>query len=344
MKHLLNTLFLTRDDLQLVKDGQSLLVKQGNDVLLRKPVHMLGGVISLGRSYITPQAMAFCAENDVALSLLSPNGRFLAQVRGPVSGNVLLRRAQFRLADDDKAANNIAQAVVAAKLVNCRGLLRRAARDQTLEADAEALALAADRLAQVLRRLEGAQSLEETRGLEGEGAAAYFGVFGRLISAQGDGFVFNGRNRRPPRDAVNALLSFAYTLLAHDISGACQAVGLDPQVGFLHRDRPGRPSLALDLMEEMRPIMVDRLVLNLINLRQVRAKGFAIEPAGGVRMDDDTRKNLLVAYQERKQKEIHHPVLDEKIPLGLLPHVQAMLLARHIRGDLPGYPAHFHKF
>ena len=343
MKRLLNTLFVTRPETRIYKDGECLLVKCEGEVLLRAPVHLLGGMVCLGRVYVTPQALAHCAEHDVGVSFLSENGRFWGRLQGPVSGNVLLRRQQYRASDDPAASAAIARAAVAAKAANCRTVLRRAARSGAEEAAAEALRNAADYLGSVLQRLDNARQVDTVRGLEGEAAAAYFNAFDHLITQQKTGFFFRQRSRRPPLDRVNALLSFVYTLLVHDVSSACQAIGLDPQVGYLHRDRPGRPSLALDLMEELRPVVADRLVLSLINLRQVRSKDFIVSGSGSVKMQDDCRKTVIVAYQERKQEEVQHPYLGEKVALGLLPYIQALLLARHLRGDLDAYPAYFHR-
>lgn len=343
MKKLLNTLFLTKPKAQVHKDGECLLVKDQGQVVLRTPIHLLGGVVCLGRIYVSPQALAHCAENNVAVSYLSENGRFWGRLQGPVSGNVLLRKQQYRVSDNEAQAGDIARAVVAAKIANCRTVLRRAARSGQSEERGGDLGQAADQLGAILERLEPEYDLARIRGLEGEAASAYFEVFDHLISQQKEDFFFQGRSRRPPLDRVNALLSFTYTLLVHDVSAACQAVGLDPQVGFLHRDRPGRPSLALDLMEEFRPIMADRLVLSLINLRKISAKSFKPTGSGAVSMTDEGRKALIVAYQGRKKDKIHHPFLNEKLAMGLIPFVQALLLARNLRGDLDAYPAYFHR-
>jgi len=247
------------------------------------------------------------------------------------------------MADDPATSAGVARSAVVAKAANCKTVLRRAARSGSAGEDREAIEEAIEALRSVLERLEKQIDLDVIRGLEGEAAAAYFGVFDHLITQQKADFFFRGRNRRPPLDRVNALLSFVYTLLVHDVSSACQSVGLDPQVGFLHRDRPGRPSLALDLMEELRPQVADRLVLRLINLRQVDAKGFAVSGSGAVTMSADCRKSIIKAYQDRKQDEVQHLFLDEKLPIGHLPFVQALLLARHLRGDLDAYPPYFHR-
>jgi CRISPR-associated protein Cas1 len=339
MKQLLNTLYVTTQGAHLARDNETVSVRLEGESLLRVPVHTLGSVVCFGRVSVTPQLMELCAESQVSLSFLTENGRFMARVQGPVSGNVLLRREQYRRADDPGACATMARTVVAAKTANCRTVLLRTAREQPSTNDSsQALKSTSDRLAFLLDRLPKAVSVDEIRGHEGEAANGYFGVFDHLITAQKEDFQFAGRKRRPPLDKVNALLSFHYTLLAHDVASALEGVGLDPAVGFLHRDRPGRAGLALDLMEEFRPYLADRQVLSLINRRQVQSKGFRTTESGAVQMDDETRKEVLVSYQKRKQEEITHPFLGEKIPMGLLPHVQALLLARHLRGDLDGYP------
>jgi CRISPR-associated protein Cas1 len=282
--------------------------------------------------------MGFCAENGVGISFLTERGRFLARVQGPVSGNVLLRREQYRQADDPQRSADMARAVLTGKIANSRTVLQRALRDHADKLAADQVEFAVKRLNNYLEQLNQDRPLDALRGCEGDAAHIYFSVFDHLIVAQKEDFSFQERNRRPPLDNVNALLSFIYTLLVHDIRSALEAVGLDPAVGFLHRDRPGRPSLALDMMEEFRPFLADRLTLSLINLRQVQGKGFDKSDSGSVLMTDDTRKTVLVAYQERKQEEIVHPFLDEKVNIGILFHVQALLLARYLRGDLDGYP------
>jgi CRISPR-associated protein Cas1 len=338
MKHLLNTLYVTTQGAYLAREGETVLVRVEEQTRLRLPIHTLAGIVCFGRVGASPQLMGFCGERGVSVSFLSENGRFLARVQGPVSGNVLLRRRQYRLADDPEASAEIARSVVTAKTINARTVIRRALRDHP-ESDGSAPLDAAGRtLTRVLEDLRVPAPLDEIRGKEGESARIYFGVFDHLITSSKDDFFFKERNRRPPLDNVNALLSFLYTLLAHDVASALEGVGLDPAVGFLHRDRPGRPSLALDLMEELRPVLVDRLVLSLVNRRQVKAKGFIKTESGAVTMDDETRKEVLVAYQKRKQEDTDHAFLNEKVALGLLPHVQALLLARFIRGDLDGYP------
>ncbi|SNR95877.1 CRISPR-associated protein, Cas1 family [Humidesulfovibrio mexicanus] len=339
MKKLLNTLFVTRQGASVVKEGENVLVRADDEVLLRVPVHGLGGLVTFGQVWCSPQLLHLCAERGVGVSFHSENGRFLARVSGPVCGNVLLRRTQYRWADDVEKCTEIAKHMLTGKLANARHVLLRARRDHEGKTDVEALEDAARRLADCLSRLRGAAGLDELRGIEGEGAGAYFGAFDALITNQDKAFRFTGRSRRPPLDAANCLLSFLYTLLAHDARSALEGVGLDPSVGFLHRDRPGRQSLALDLMEELRPVLADRVALNLMNLGQLRARDFRHEESGAVLLSDEARKLVLVAYQKRKQEEILHPFLQEKLELGLLCHVQALLLARRLRGDLDGYPA-----
>ena len=338
MKKHLNTLFVTTQGAYLAKEGETVVVKIEQEARLRIPVHTIGGIVCFGTVSLSPFLMGFCAENGVGVSFLSEQGRFLARVQGPVSGNVLLRREQYRRGDDLIFSAGMAKAVVAGKIANCRTVLQRALRDHTQKMDANQVDHIVKRLNHSLNLLNQEQPLDVVRGIEGDAAHSYFSVFDQLIIAQKDSFSFQERNRRPPLDNVNCLLSFIYTLLVHDVRSALETVGLDPAVGFLHRDRPGRPGLALDLMEEFRPFLADRLALSLINLRQVQAKGFKKSDTGAVLMNDDTRKTLLVAYQERKQEEIVHPFLDEKVTIGLLFHVQALLLARYLRGDLDGYP------
>jgi CRISPR-associated protein Cas1 len=282
--------------------------------------------------------MGLCGERGVCISVLSANGRFLARVTGFTPGNVLLRREQYRRADDPGATAAIARAIVTAKAANSRSVLLRGIRDYPDSPGAAALQKAADRIANVIEDLPRAQDVDRVRGLEGEAGNAYFSVFNHLITAHKEGFAFSGRTRRPPLDNVNALLSFLYAMLAHDARSACEAAGLDPAVGFLHRDRPGRPGLALDLMEEFRAYLADRLALSLINRKQVAPEGFKAAEGGAVSMDDATRKEVLVAFQKRKQEQVVHPFLNEKVSVGLLVHLQARLLARHLRGDLEAYP------
>lgn len=338
MKKLLNTLFVTTQGAYLSKEGETVLVNVEKEVKLRLPVHTLGGIVCFGNVLCSPFLLGFCAENGVSISFLTERGRFLARVQGPVSGNVLLRREQYRKADDPVLSAETAKAFLIGKIANSRTVMQRALRDHGDKIEDKELRNAAANLGRSLEALDREGKLDALRGIEGDAAHTYFGVFDHLIVAQKESFSFSERNRRPPMDNVNCLLSFIYTLLVHDIRSALEGVGLDPAVGFLHRDRPGRPGLALDMMEEFRPFLADRLALSLINMRRVQDKGFDKSETGAVLMKDDTRKTVLVAYQERKQEEIVHPFIDEKVSIGLLFHVQALLLARFIRGDLDGYP------
>jgi CRISPR-associated protein Cas1 len=283
--------------------------------------------------------LGLCGERGVAVSFLTENGRFLARVQGPTSGNVLLRREHYRRTDDPSACAALVRPILVAKIANSRTVLLRALRDRPDHASAESLRTAAGRLAQHLQSLTGDLAVDTLRGIEGIAARVYFEVFDSLLVQQKGDFFFRERSRRPPLDNMNALLSFLYTLLRHDFEAALEAVGLDPAVGFLHRDRPGRPGLALDLMEELRAYLADRLALSLVNLNQVQPSGFTRDEAGGVTMDSETRKTVLLAYQKRKTDEVVHPFLGEKTTLGLLPHLQAALFARTLRGDLDGYPS-----
>lgn len=338
MKRHLNTLYVTTQGTYLAKEGEAVVVRLDSLVVMRVPIHTLDGIVCFGQIGFSPFLLGLCGERGVTVSFLSEKGRFLARIQGPVSGNVLLRREQYRRADNPIASAALARSVIAAKVANSRTVILRALRDRPESTGAERLKAAAAQLAQLLTALREGIPLDNLRGLEGTAARVYFEVFDDLITQQKDGFFFRERSRRPPLDNVNALLSFVYTLLRHDLEAALESVGLDPAVGFLHRDRPGRASLALDLMEELRAFLADRLTLSLINLQQIRAEGFRTNESGGVIMDDETRKTVLVAYQKRKQEEIVHPFLGDKTTVGLLPHLQAALLARHLRGDLDGYP------
>ncbi len=338
MKKLLNTLYVTTQGAYLHRDGETVAVKLEQQELLRVPVHTLQGIVCLGRISMSPPLMGLCGERQISVSFLSEHGEFWGGLRGKVTGNILLRRQQHRIADQPEASAHLAQTIVAAKIANCRSVLMRSQRDRVEVSGS--VGGAVQHLARILEHLLARnETVDRLRGLEGEAARIYFSVFDDLIVAQKEGFHFAGRNRRPPTDPVNALLSFVYTLLAHDITGALESVGLDPYAGFLHADRPGRPSLALDLMEELRPVLADRLVLTLINRQQVKTSGFTRAESGAVLMNDVTRREVLEAWQKRKREEVAHPFLEESAPLGLFPHLQALLLARHLRGDLDDYPA-----
>jgi CRISP-associated protein Cas1 len=343
MKQLLNTLFVTTQGSYLCQKGDTVLVKIESEEKLRIPIHTLGSIICFGQVSCSPFLMGLCGEKNVTLSFLTENGKFLARVYGPVRGNVLLRREQYRQADDMNSSASVAKSIVIAKIANCRTLLLRATRDRPDNENNSPLIRASSLLGNLLDELENNLPLDIVRGKEGEGAKVYFDVFDHLIVVNKNEFFLRDRNRRPPLDNMNALLSFLYTILVHDIESALESVGLDPAVGFLHRDRPGRPSLALDLVEEFRPYFADRLALSLVNRQQIKPNGFRKTETGAVSMDDETRKTVLIAWQKRKQEEIMHPFLNEKVQIGLLPYIQTLLLARYLRGDLKGYPPFFAK-
>ncbi len=341
MKPLLNTLYVTTQGAYLARDGETVLVRVERETKIQVPIHTLSGIVCFGQVSCSPPLMGLCAERGVGLSFLTEHGRFLARVQGPVTGNVLLRRTQYRFADDPARAAAIAKSVTVGKISNCRTVLLRGIRERAETDGASDMERAALRLGHLLQDLCRQESVDTVRGYEGDAARTYFGVFNDLITTSKEAFFYRERSRRPPLDNVNALLSFIYTLLTHDVASALETVGLDPAVGFLHTDRPGRPGLALDLVEEFRPVLADRLALSLINRRQVQPDGFQVCATGGVVMNDSTRKEVLVAYQKRKQEEIVHPFLEERVAFGILPFLQANLLARHIRGDLEAYPPFF---
>ncbi len=342
MKKLLNTVYLTTEGAALKKDGENLVAEVEGAEKARVPLHMLSSVVAFGPILITPALIGICAERGITIALLDRVGRFQARIEGPVSGNVLLRRAQYRMAD---SAEDIVRSLVIGKVANQRAVIRRALRDYGDEMEPTArtgLESATDRMALILRRVQLSDaSIDEMRGSEGEAANLYFAVFDHLIRSPDPELRWTARSRRPPLDAMNALLSFLHTLLTHDCRSAAEAVGLDSAVGFLHRDRPGRPSLALDLMEELRAPLADRLALSLVNRRQLRAADFRRVDSGAVLLSDDARKLVLTAWQERKREERLHPFLQEKAPFGLVPYLQAQMLARHLRGDIDAYPPWF---
>lgn len=343
MKKLLNTLYVTTEGAALRKDGENIVADVEGLERARAPMHMLASVVTFGAVLISPPLMQACAARGIVIVLLDRAGRFQARVEGPISGNVLLRRQQYRVSD---APAQIVKSLLAGKVANQRAVLQRAMRDFGEETPSEvrsAVEAAIARFAGILRGIEACDEVERLRGMEGEAAQLYFGVFDHLVRSPDPEIAFRGRSRRPPRDPVNALLSFLYTLLTHDCRSAAESVGLDPAVGFLHRDRPGRPSLALDLMEELRPALADRLALSLFNRRQLRSKDFQLQETGAVLLTDEARRSVLAAWQERKKDERKHPFLEETAPLGLTPFLQAQLLARHLRGDLDAYPPYFWK-
>jgi len=338
VKKLLNVLYVTTPDSYLSLDGENIVILVEGSEKFRIPIHNIESVVCFGYLGASPALMGFCVEKGVGLCFLSPYGKFLARISGSVHGNVLLRKKQSRISDAENECVSIARNCITGKLINSRVVIERGIRDHAGQVDVLALEKASAYIKNSTTKLQSCETLDEIRGIEGDCAKTYFGVFDELIVQQKDTFFMNDRNKRPPTDNLNAMLSFLYTILAHDVQSALESVGLDPYVGFLHRDRPGRASLALDIMEEFRAFMVDRLVLSLINRKQILAKGFTTKESGGVLMDTDTRKEVLVAWQRRKQEEITHPFLNEKICIGLLPYVQALLLARYLRGDLDAYP------
>ncbi len=339
MRRQLNTLYVTTDGAWLRKDGANIVMEVEKAVRVRLPVHMLESLVCIGRVAVSPQLLGFCSEQGISICYLTANGKFLARVEGPVSGNVLLRREQYRRSDEPARCASVVRHLLAGKIHNQRAVLARGWRDYGDKlTDVAAFQHALKRLKRIPQRLLVETDVNVLRGLEGEAAQSYFGVFNQLIRADSPMLRFRGRNRRPPRDAFNALLSFLYTLLTHDCRSALETVGLDPAVGFLHRDRPGRPSLALDIAEELRPLLGDRLALSLVNRKQLNENDFRQMENGAVLLKDDARKTVLVAYQERKREELQHVFLGEKAAIGLFPYLQAQLLARHLRGDLDAYP------
>lgn len=338
MKHLLNTLFVTSEDIYLSLDGENVVANREKQALARYPLHTLCNIVSFSYAGASPALMGACAERGVALAFCTPRGKFLARVNGASQGNVLLRRTQYRVADDPGQSCRVARAMIFGKIHNARWSIERTRRDHGMRVDPEKLSQASGKLKHLLPMVLEETSLDSLRGLEGVGATAYFGVLDDMILNGKETFFFRSRSRRPPMDAFNAMLSFAYSLLAHDCGAALESVGLDSYVGFLHRDRPGRNSLALDLMEELRPCMADRFVLTLVNNRVVKAADFIQQENGAVLMTDTGRKNFLKHWQEKKKEMLTHPYLGEKMPWGLVPYIQALLLARYLRGDLDGYP------
>jgi CRISP-associated protein Cas1 len=338
MHQLLNTLYVQTPRSYLHLDHETLKVKVEGEVKLQIPLHHLGAVFCFGDVTISTALLQRCASDGRTIVFLNSGGRFQARVEGATSGNVLLRRAQHEALSDSRKTLVLARIFVAAKLQNSRQVLLRGGRESADPADAAVLQDVARHIGETIPRLETAGDLDTVRGIEGDTARRYFEVFGRLVKEDRDGFAMKGRTRRPPLDRMNALLSFLYTLLTADCRAACEGVGLDPQVGFLHALRPGRPALALDLVEELRAVLADRLALTLVNRRQLTHSDFEDRPGGAVGLKEAGRKAVLVAYQQRKQEELTHPVTGERTPLGLVPHVQARLLARHFRGDLEVYP------
>lgn len=338
MRHLLNTLFILSEDIYLSLDGENVVANRGKQVVARYPLHTLQNIVTFSYAGASPALMGACAQRQIGFALCTPRGKFLARVCGSSAGNVLLRRAQYRAADDPVQSCQISRNMIFGKLYNARWSIERTRRDHGLRVDEERFSEASQQIYELLPQVREETSLERLRGLEGVGASAYFSVLDEMVLGDKEIFYFHGRNRRPPLDAFNALLSFAYSLLAHDCASALESVGLDSYVGFLHRDRPGRTSLALDLMEELRPCMADRFVLTLINNRQVKASDFLNIESGAVLLTDSGRKGFLKNWQEKKKGNLTHPYLGEKLPWGMIPYIQALLLARYLRGDLDAYP------
>ncbi len=338
MKQLLNTLFVTSEDIYLSLEGENVLANRNGETVARYPLHTLQSIISFSYAGASPALMGACAERNIALSFCTPRGKFLARVTGEANGNVLLRRKQYRAADDPAESCEIARNMIFGKVYNARHSIERTRRDHGMRVDIEQLTKASDQLKESFSAIQSCTDSDTLRGLEGAAATIYFGVFDEMILNQKDVFRFHSRNRRPPLDPVNAMLSFAYSLLAHDCSAALESVGLDSYVGFLHRDRPGRSSLALDLMEELRPCMADRFVLTLVNNRVVKENDFEYQPTGAVLLTQTGQKTFLKSWQEKKKDTLTHPYLGEKLSWGMIPYLQAMLLARYLRGDLDAYP------
>lgn len=338
MRKLLNTLYVTQPDAYLSLDGDNIVLLKDQQALGRLPLHNLESIITFGYTGASPALMGYCAERNISITFLTASGRFLARVIGQSRGNVTLRKAQYRISDQERESALIARNFIIGKIYNHKWMLERMTRDYPLRVDVERFKSISHQLDEYLHEARSCENLETLRGLEGQAAWHYYQVFDDMILQQKESFTFHGRSRRPPMDHVNAMLSFAYTLLTYDMAAALESVGLDAYVGFLHRDRPGRASLALDMIEELRGIYADRFVLSLINRKEVTPSGFYQKENGAVLMTDETRKVFLKAWQAKKQEMITHPFLGEKIPWGLVPYVQALLLARYLRGDLDEYP------
>ena len=338
MRRLLNTLFITTEDAYAALDGENVTIKRAEEVTARFPLHTLEAIISFSYAGASPALMGACAEKNVSLTFCTPNGRFLARSCGKSKGNVLLRKAQYRFSDSEEKSCEIAKCFLFGKVYNSRKSLERTLRDHSMRVNTEKFTSASTTLKQLLPGILEASTLEELRGLEGTAASNYFSCLDEMILSDKKNFFFGGRNRRPPLDRMNAILSFTYTLLGSNCASALETTGLDAYVGFLHRDRPGRTSLALDLMEELRPCFADRFSLSLINNRIITANDFTFQENGAVLLNDDARRTVLQHWQKRKSEIILHPYLDEKMPWGLVPYAQALLLARYLRGDLDAYP------
>ncbi len=338
MKKLLNTLYVTSENSYLALDGENVVVLEDKTEIGRLPLHNLEGIVSFGYRGTSPALMGACAERNISLCYLTPQGKFLARVSGKTRGNVILRQQQYDSSKEEAQSLEIAKTCILGKVYNARGVLERGIRDHSLQIDVEKVKAASAFMKNSLEMIRDCQSKEQLRGYEGEAASIYFGVLDELILQQKKDFYFHGRSKRPPMDNVNALLSFVYTLLTNSITSALETVGLDPYVGYLHTERPGRASLSLDLVEELRAVLADRFVLSLINKKIVSKKNFSHKENGAVLMDDELRRKVLTEWQNKKKETITHPYLKEKVEWGMVPFVQAMLLARYLRGDLDGYP------
>ncbi len=337
MHQLLNTLYVTTPEAYVRLDHETLRVQLEGETKLQVPLHHLGGIVCFGNVLVSPAVLHRCADDGRSVAFMDRNGRFKGRLEGPVSGNVLLRKAQHEAIADPTQTLAIARNMVAGKVQNTRQIVLRAARETKDVDDMTALKETTRKLASSVEQLPDVEDLDRLRGFEGEAARQHFSSFSCMIREDRQTFALKGRNRRPPRDPTNALLSFLYALLLNDCVAAAEGVGLDPQMGFLHALRPGRPALGLDLMEELRSVIAERLALSVINRRQITAKHFVERPGGAVHLGDEGRKEVIVAYQKRKQEELQHPVLEQKMPIGLIPHTQARLLARVLRGDMESY-------
>ena len=338
MKKLLNTLYVTSENSYLALDGENIVVLDKEKEIGRLPLHNLEGIVSFGYKGTSPALMGACMERNVSISYLTPQGKFLARVTGPIKGNVILRGQQYQSALDTEKSLEIARNNIIGKVHNARGVLERAVRDHSMQIDVESVKNASEKLKKAIAFIQNSSTKEQLRGYEGEAASVYFSVFDELILQQKKDFYFQGRNKRPPMDYTNALLSFIYTLLTNTFSAALETVGLDPYVGYLHTERPGRASLSLDMVEELRAVLADRFVLTLINKKMIHGKQFKKKENGAVLMNDEARKMVLTEWQNRKKETIMHPFLKEKVEWGMVPYLQAMLLARYLRGDLDSYP------
>lgn len=341
MKKLLNTLYIMNEKSYLTLDGENIVIKNDGSEVGRVPLHNLESIVCMSYVGASPALMGKCAETNISLSFVKPTGQFMARISGPVFGNILLRKQQYRISDDKNAAITYARNFILGKLYNSRSVVKRAVRDYTMRLDCDKLNKVCGHITDQINHVKQASQIDEIRGCEGEAAKEYFSIFDDLILQQKQDFVFENRTKRPPLDAVNAMLSFSYTLLESMCCSALEIVGLDPYAGFMHTDRPGRHSLALDLMEELRSVLADRFVLSLINKKEIKAKGFIQKEDGAVIMDKETRSKFLSLWQSKKQETIVHPYLNEKVEWGMIPYVQAMLLARSIRGDIDVYPPFF---